>query len=132
MTSLCLSKRAFGDVSTFVTAGIPRHSSPLAALDLDGLTGQQMLDLVAELSTAVRPLRSLLYCGLGRPAIVTSGRPPHRRRRLWWEGGSAGSGDAQPGGTQNGERGLVEEVGHRDPLQAARDGVPRTGRAVVQ
>src|SRR3954467_2594859 len=162
MTSLCLSKRAFGDVSTFVMAGISRHSSPrvfdrpermsggppstartkfhepaatctfavcrssrpgrrkvtargaggamsepapvleeLAALDLDALTGQQMLDLVAELSTAVRPLRSLLCCGLGRPAIVTSGRPPQRRRRLWWEGGSAGSGDAQPGGTQN-------------------------------
>src|SRR3954470_18814669 len=28
MTSLCLSKRAFGDVSTFVMAGISRHSSP--------------------------------------------------------------------------------------------------------
>src|SRR4051794_9674671 len=62
----------------------------LAALDLDALTGRQMLDLVAELSTAVRPLRSLLRCGPGRPAIVTSGRQPLR-------GGGCGGSEGQRG-----------------------------------
>src|SRR4051794_11708861 len=96
----------------------------LAALDLDALTGRQMLDLVAELSTAVRPLRSLLRCGPGRPAIVTSGRQPLRGGGCGGSEGQRGPGARRQGGRRAGDEGSSGGGGTPGPPRAPPPGRP--------